>query len=168
MLADRVLASLLSIFGALAMLLASLGIYGVMAFHVSERRQEIGIRMALGASTSQVLRWIGLQGLRLVATGVMVGMVGVFLGAPLLGAQLFGVEPRDPLTLTVLPLLLMTAAVLACIGPLSRAWTGRADRRVTPRNDQVTEDELTRNIQEAVRALRSGSPSPVPGEGVRG
>ncbi len=132
-LADRVLASLLSVFGALAMLLAALGIYGVMAFHVTERKQEIGIRMALGASSSQVLRWIGFQGLRLVAAGVMVGMVGVFWGAPLLGAQLFGVEPRDPVTLTVLPLMLMAVAVLACIGPLSRA--GRVEPIVALRHE---------------------------------
>ena len=133
MLADRVLAGMLSIFGTVAMLLAALGIYGMMAFHVNQRRQEIGIRMALGASSSQVLRWISLQGIRLVTSGVLVGMVGVFWGAPLLRSQLFHVEPRDPVTLIVLPLLLLTVSLVACIGPLSRA--GRVEPVVALRHE---------------------------------
>ena len=119
--AGRILAQLLGTFALLAVGLAALGIYGVMAFHVARCQREIGIRMALGAATAQILSLVAGRGLRLVGAGVLLGLWGVYLAGPLVASQLFEVEPRDPATLVSVPLLLLAIALLACVGPLRKA-----------------------------------------------
>ncbi|MEM8929540.1 MAG: ABC transporter permease [Acidobacteriota bacterium] len=124
-LADRMVASLLSVFAAVAMALAALGIYGVLAFHVERNRREIGIRMALGAARSRVARWVATRGLRLVAMGLVFGLglgallVAVF-GQPIRD-QLFGVELWNPVALLGVPAVLAVVALLASWAPIRRA-----------------------------------------------
>lgn len=120
-LASRVLAGLLSAFGVLAMVLAALGIYGVVSFQVGERRREIAVRMAMGARRGHVLGLVAGRGARLIGTGVVLGTVLALLGGPLLESQLYGVSARDAQTFIVVPLLLFGAGLLACLSPLYRA-----------------------------------------------
>ncbi len=89
---------LLSLFAGLAVTLAAIGIYGVMAYSVSQRTNEIGIRLALGAKRSDVLKMVVWQGMKLAAAGVLIGIVGSVLFGHFLGTMLYGVKPRDPLT----------------------------------------------------------------------
>jgi len=112
---------LVAAFGVLALLMAAVGVYGVMALVVSERRSEIGIRLALGATPATVLRGVMREGLLLAGAGVAVGLLAASLLVPLLGTQLFGVRPFDPATMAGVPLLLMTVALLACVVPARRA-----------------------------------------------
>ncbi|MCG8458460.1 MAG: ABC transporter permease, partial [Holophagales bacterium] len=121
MVAERFLAGMLSAFAAVAILLAALGIYGVMAFFVAQRQKEIGIRMALGAARVQVVGLVALQGFRLTIAGIVLGYLVVLAGGPHLGAQLFQVAPRDPAVLVVLPLLLLLVSLFACTSPVRRA-----------------------------------------------
>jgi ABC-type antimicrobial peptide transport system permease subunit len=108
---------LLGAFASVAMLLALVGIYGVIAYGVRLRRQEIGIRLALGASRQRVLAMVLSDGLRLVMTGVAVGLLAALLLTRLLESLLFGVGTRDPLTFLAAPAALIAAAVLACLVP---------------------------------------------------
>src|SRR5215510_13079592 len=107
--------------GALAFFLSMLGLYGVLAFAVGERRREIGIRMALGAEARDVLRLVIAQGLRLALAGVVVGLLAAFGAMRLLKSLLYGVSATDPLTFIVITLLLMAVALLACWIPARRA-----------------------------------------------
>ena len=91
---ERLLASLSSVFGMVAALLAALGLYGVMAFLVTRRTREIGIRMALGAGQSSVLWMVLRETLTLAAIGVAIGLVGAYGVTRLIQTQLFGVQPR--------------------------------------------------------------------------
>ena len=117
----RFQANLVVVFGAAALLLASLGVYGVMSYAVTQRTTEIGIRLALGAERGAVLRMVLRQALRPVATGVAAA-VPLALGAALwLRSLLFGISPQDPTTIMVACLALMTAAVLAAYLPARRA-----------------------------------------------
>jgi len=119
---------LVGIFGALALTLAAIGVYGVMSLLVSERTQEVGVRMALGAHPSDVLKMLVGQATQLAAIGVTIG-VGLSLALmPLLGNQLYAIQPRDPLTLTGVPVILMVVATLAATIPARRAM------RVNPVN----------------------------------
>jgi predicted permease len=117
----RFAAQLIGLFGALALLLSGIGIYGVMAWSVSQRTREIGIRLALGANTRAILRWILGQGMRLTLIGVAVGLLGAFAMTRLLRGLLFDVAPTDSLTYVCLAALLAVVALLACYIPARRA-----------------------------------------------
>jgi len=113
--------SLLSLFAALALVLAAIGIYGVMSNAVTQRTQEIGIRLALGASTIDVLKLIIRNGLTLVIIGVVIGLGGAFALTRLMATLLFGVTPTDGLTIGVVSAVLIGVALLACFIPVRRA-----------------------------------------------
>jgi ABC-type antimicrobial peptide transport system permease subunit len=114
-------ALLITIFAGAALLLTLVGIYGVMANLVSQRTREIGIRMALGARRSQVGSLIVLHGLKLVGVGVAVGLAVAFAATRVLANLLFHVSAEDPMTYTMLVLLILVVAVLACCVPAVRA-----------------------------------------------
>jgi putative ABC transport system permease protein len=113
--------TLLAVFAALALTLAGVGIYGVMAYAVTERTREIGIRMALGAQASDALKLVIRQGMRLTLVGVALGSMGAFALTGLIKNLLFNVRPTDPLTFIVIALLLTSVALLACWIPARRA-----------------------------------------------
>jgi putative ABC transport system permease protein len=112
---------LLSSFAALALFLAAIGIYGVLSYTVSQRTQEIGIRMALGGKPSQVLGLILGYGLRLAVVGTVVGVGGAFAISRLLRSLLFGVTPTDAATYALAPMVLIAMALLASYIPAARA-----------------------------------------------
>jgi predicted permease len=112
---------LLGLFAAIALLLAVLGIYGIMSHTVLERRREIGIRMALGAEPGSVLGLVLRQGIVLAAIGLVIGAAGSFGVTRLVRSQLFGISPTDPVTLVAVALVLAASAVLACLLPAGRA-----------------------------------------------
>jgi len=112
---------LMSIFGCLALLLAAIGIYGLMAYFVVQRTQEIGIRMALGAQSGDVRNLVILHGLRLALIGVAAGLAGAFGLTRFIRAFLFGVTPLDPLVFVAVPALLCAVATLAVWIPAMRA-----------------------------------------------
>jgi predicted permease len=118
---ERLLAKLLSFFGALALLLAAIGLYGVMAYAVAQRTSEIGIRMALGAQAGDVLRLVVWQGVKLVLIGSVAGALGALALKQVIESQLYGVEATDPLTYVVVAVLLVAVALLACWIPARRA-----------------------------------------------
>ena len=114
-------AGLLSGFAVLALLLAAIGIYGVLAYSVSQRTRELGLRMALGAQWSDILRLVIRQGTALAIIGIAFGLGGAFALTRVMRALLFEVEPGDPLTFVTVSLLLLAAALLACWLPARRA-----------------------------------------------
>ena len=118
---DRLSAALVSTCGALATLLAAIGVYGVMAYGVVRRRREIAVRVALGATPGQVVRLIFSDGVWLTATGAIVGLVAAAAGTRLLASMLYGVSPTDPATFVTVPVLLALVAVIAAIVPVRRA-----------------------------------------------
>jgi predicted permease len=121
---ERLFAKLLSLFGLLAQQLASIGLYGVLAWSVSQRTNEIGIRMALGASRSSVLKMILKQGMTLTLIGVALGLAGAYVLTKYLESlttMLYGVQPRDTLTYGVAAALLTLVALVACFIPARRA-----------------------------------------------
>ena len=113
----RLLAQLLGLFAGLALLLAAIGSYGVLSYMVTERRREIGIRMALGADRASVLRMVLGQGLRLTLIGVVIGLAAAFGMNRVLSSLLFGVRPSDPMTIASVVLLIGTVALVACYLP---------------------------------------------------
>jgi putative ABC transport system permease protein len=129
----RFLAQLLGVFAALALLLASIGTYGILSYSVSERRREIGIHMALGATRANVLNMILTQGLRLTAIGLVVGVGAAFGLTRLLQTQLFNVRPSDPATLAGVATFITLVALVACYIPASRAT--RVDPMVVLRDE---------------------------------
>ncbi|MEM7585435.1 MAG: ABC transporter permease [Acidobacteriota bacterium] len=112
---------LFTTFGAVAILLAALGLYGVVAFSVSQRTQEIGVRMAFGAQTHEILRMVLRQGMSKVIIGLVIGLVLAIPMAGILGSTLFQVKAADPVTFVVVPVLLASVAALACLLPARRA-----------------------------------------------
>jgi putative ABC transport system permease protein len=129
----RLLAQLLGTFAGLALLLAAVGTYGILAYTVSERRKEIGIHMALGATRGNVMNKILGQGLRLTAIGLIVGVAAAFGLTRLLQAQLFNVEPTDPATMAAVSLFVALVAFIACYIPAARAT--RVDPMVVLRDE---------------------------------
>jgi macrolide transport system ATP-binding/permease protein len=113
--------ALLSVFGLLALGLASIGLYGIMAYSVSQRKREIGLRMALGAAQASVLRLVLKQGMSLVLAGVLIGFVAVLLVGRLLSRMLYGVGASDPNSLAGAALVLLAVALLACYLPARSA-----------------------------------------------
>jgi predicted permease len=112
---------LASIFGGIALFLAAIGIYGVLAYQVAQRRKEIGIRLALGSDGRRVFSLIVSEGLWLVGAGATVGLVGAFAIRRAMATQLFGVQPMDPLVLALVGATLASVAFLACAVPARRA-----------------------------------------------
>jgi ABC-type antimicrobial peptide transport system permease subunit len=116
----RAVSMLVTAFALVGLALAAIGVYGVMAYSVRQRTQEIGVRMALGASATSVFRLVIGQALRLVLTGVAVGLVAAVLLTRLLDRLLFDVEPFDPWTFAVTSLVLLAIASIAAFVPARR------------------------------------------------
>lgn len=117
----RMAATLLGIFAAIALVLAAVGIYGVISYGVSQRIHEIGIRMALGAQQQQILRMVMKQGSLVAATGLILGLTAAFGLTRFLGSLLFEIGTLDPTTFSIVPLILMCVVLLACYVPARRA-----------------------------------------------
>lgn len=118
---DRFSTLLLTMFGVLALVLASVGVYGVLSYAVAQRRAEVGIRMALGADGGDVRGMVLGDGLRLVVVGLAIGVAAAALLSGLLSSQLFGVNPREPLIYAVATAALLAVGVAACFVPAWRA-----------------------------------------------
>jgi predicted permease len=114
-------AILLGSLGLLALVLASIGVYGVMAYSVNQRTRELGIRMALGAQSNEVVQLIMKQGMKLAAIGLIVGLLAAFGSTRLVGALLYGVNPSDPFVFVCVTMLLGAAAFAACYFPARSA-----------------------------------------------
>ncbi len=117
----RFLTLLLTLFSAVSLSLAALGIYGVISYLVAQRTNEIGIRMALGAQAGDVVRLIGATGLRLAVAGTVIGAVGALVLTRFLSGLLFGVSSMDPLTFVAMAATLGAVTLLACYVPARRA-----------------------------------------------
>ena len=117
----RLLTALVGAFAGFALLLAAIGIYGVMAYSVSHRLREMGIRMALGAAPRDIVRLVVGQGMRLVLAGIVIGFVASLWLTKFLASQLFGTQPKDPVTFAVVAVGLALVALAACLIPARRA-----------------------------------------------
>ena len=117
----RFYAILLGSFAAIALIIAALGIYGVISYAVNQRTRELGIRIALGAQRKRVVRLVIGQGLALTLVGIVIGLAGAYMLTRLIASLLFGVAPADPLTFTVVALVFVAVACLASYLPARRA-----------------------------------------------
>ncbi len=118
---ERFSTTLLSLFAFLAICLASVGVYGVVAYTVLQRTHEIGVRMALGAQRTDIMKLVLGQGTRLALAGVILGLIGAFASTRLMSSLLFGVSVRDPLTFALVSVVLIGVTLLACYIPARRA-----------------------------------------------
>jgi len=118
---QRFVALLLSLFATLALIQALIGIYGVMSYAVTQRRQELGIRIALGARPGAILSLVLRRGMKLTLIGMALGLMGAVASTRLLRDMLFGIKPVDPLTFAAMTLLLMCISLVACFLPARRA-----------------------------------------------
>jgi predicted permease len=121
LLRERLLATLATFFGIVGALLAATGVFALMSYSVEQRRREIGIRMALGAEPSQLIRAVVRDGARIALVGVAAGLVAALLAARAIGAFLFGVAPTDPVTLLTASLALCFVSIVACLIPAIRS-----------------------------------------------
>ena len=112
---------LISVFAGLALVLAAVGIYGVMSYTVSQRTQEIGVRMALGAEKGTILGMVLRQGTALAFLGVGIGLLAALAVGRVIATMLFEISPGDPPTFSLVPILLVAVAGLACYVPARRA-----------------------------------------------
>ena len=117
----RLNATLLGAFAALALLLAIVGVYGVVSYSVTQRRQELGVRIALGAQPTDIFRLVVRQGAVLAALGVGIGVVGSWLVAPVIRSWLYGIDPADPATFALVAVMLAGVALIATAIPARRA-----------------------------------------------
>ncbi len=117
----RLGATMFTLFGGLALLVAAIGLYGVIAYSVAQRLHEMGVRVALGAKTTDLLRLVVGEGIRVTLLGVALGAAVVFLGGKLVASLLFGVPARDPVTFAVVALVLLLVATVASLVPAFRA-----------------------------------------------
>ena len=124
---------LLSVFAAMGLVLAVVGVYGVMATAVAQQRQEIGVRMALGASSRSIAAMILSRGSRLLLTGMAIGLAGSIIGARLLARQVWNVSPFDPIAFGLVSFVLLAAGLQACVWPALRA--GRTDPIIALREE---------------------------------
>jgi ABC-type antimicrobial peptide transport system permease subunit len=116
---------MLTVFGMLALGLASIGLYGILAYSVNQRQREIGVRMALGAARTSVLGLILKQGMSLVLTGVLLGFAASLLVGRLLSGMLYGLTAGDPVSVAASAIVLIAVALLACYLPAR--WASRVD-----------------------------------------
>jgi ABC-type antimicrobial peptide transport system permease subunit len=117
----RMSATLLSLFAALALVLAAVGVYGVLSYAISQRTSEIGLRVALGAGRGDVLRMVLRRAFTPAGVGVVIGLGTSFGLTRILTSQLYGVTARDPLSFAAVPLVLLAVCLLAALGPALRA-----------------------------------------------
>jgi putative ABC transport system permease protein len=118
---DRAVTGSLALFAAVALALAVVGLYGVLAYYVAQRRREIGLRLAIGAPRGRILVWVLRRGLGLVAVGLLFGVAGAWAASRFIAALLYGVGGTDPVTFAGVSLLLVLVALLACLVPAWRA-----------------------------------------------
>jgi putative ABC transport system permease protein len=118
---QRMLATLVGLFGAVALILAALGLYGVMAHVATQRTREIGVRLAIGAQPASIVTLLLRHGLRLLLIGTAIGLMGARIGTRYIGAQLFGVTVTDPLTFVSGCIVLTVVGLVASVIPALRA-----------------------------------------------
>jgi ABC-type antimicrobial peptide transport system permease subunit len=118
---DQLRTVLLGVFAALALLLAAIGVYGVISYSVAQRTHEIGVRAALGATRWDIIRPVLESGISLTVVGLAIGVLGTLALTRLLASFLFGVSPRDPWTLALVGMVLIAVAAAACFIPAHRA-----------------------------------------------
>jgi ABC-type antimicrobial peptide transport system permease subunit len=129
----RLSARLIGGFALLALVLAVVGVYGVLSYAVARRTREIGLRVALGATSGDVMRLVGVQALRLIAIGLSLGAAGAIAASRLVAGLLFGVSPNDPMVFTIVLAVLAMAATIASLLPMRRA--ARVDPQLALRAD---------------------------------
>jgi ABC-type antimicrobial peptide transport system permease subunit len=118
---QQLAASVVGSLGVIALILAAIGLYGVISYAMVQRTREIGIRMAIGAQRWDALRLVLWQGVRLAAIGIAAGFAGALAATPLLAKMLYGVSPRDPVTFACVAVLMMAVALAASYIPARRA-----------------------------------------------